>query len=268
MKKRLFFTFILVLFIWWFNTFTIKTNHIYIEDDRINNDITICQISDLHGFDFGKDNQKLINEISKQNPDIIVATGDMFTFDLNAFEPKGLDTALSLLEKLVDVAPVYYISGEHDHDDAFFQQLSEVGVHVFNYHDEIMTIKDTTIHLYGVNNQYYSPTFDLHNEWEQSPKEFSILISHLENFEDFREFGIDLSLCGDTHGGQVRLPFVGAIYANGVWFPDLNGYYIKGLYQEEGKYLYVSSGLGSNPIPLRLFNRPEIAVIHLQGNAK
>lgn len=268
MVKRLLFIFIFIVFIWWFNTFTIKTNHMTIEDSRINDNIVICQISDLHGFQFGKDNKKIIQEISKQNPDIIVATGDMFTFDLISFEPKGKEAALNLLSELVKIAPVYYVSGEHDHDEDFFNQLTINGIHVFNYKEEHITIKNTTLHLYGTNNQYYSDTFDLHNEWSNDDEYFSILLSHLSNFKAFKEFGIDLSLCGDTHGGQVRLPFIGAIYANGNWFADIHGHYTKGLYEEDGKYLYISSGLGSNPIPLRLFNRPEIAVIHLQGKTE
>lgn len=267
MKKFIFCLF-LILFIWWFNTFTIKVNHVSIEDSRINNEIVICQISDLHGFSFGKNNKKLIDEIKNQNPDIIVATGDMFTFDLKSFETKGEDIALELLSDLTEIAPVYYVNGEHDHDENFFVELSKAGVHVFNYEEELITIKDTSIHLYGTNNLYYSETFDLHHEWVNDDQYFSILMAHLSNFEDFSEFGIDLTLSGDTHGGQVRLPFIGALYADGVWFPDLNDKFVKGLYQNDHHYLYVSSGLGSNPIPIRFLNRPEVAVIHLKNKTE
>ena len=65
------------------------------------------------------------------------------------------------------------------------------------------------------------------------------------------------------------MPKLGAIYNQGIWFPetigktDSDAVYTKGLYEKNGKYLFVSSGLG-NSVPIRLFNRPEIAVITLK----
>ena len=109
------------------------------------------------------------------------------------------------------------------------------------------------------------------NAFEINKEEYNILLAHISNFEEFEQFGIDLSLCGDTHGGQVRLPFLGAIINRGIWFPEIvqtglnvETNYIKGLYSINNSYLYVSSGLGNYPISIRLFNRPEIAVIKLR----
>lgn len=259
-KRKIGLLVICLLVLWWINTLTIKIDHHEITDARIQNDITIVQISDLHGYQFGKNNATLIQKIAAQSPDFIVATGDMYS----ASDTKGQKIAFTLLSQLTTIAPVYYVNGEHDSDEEFSQDLSQAGVHVLNYQEETIIIHDTPLHLYGTNNLYYSPTFNLHHEWEDHDDTFTILFSHLENFEAFIDFNVDLALCGDTHGGQIRLPFIGALYANGIWFPDLKGHYVSGLYQKNNHYLYVNSGLGSSPIPIRFLERPEIAVITLK----
>lgn len=94
------------------------------------------------------------------------------------------------------------------------------------------------------------------------------MLAHISNLESFEKFGIDLAICGDTHGGQVRIPFIGAIYNRGIWFPELKNnlddvYCTKGLYIKNNMKLVVSSGLGCYPIKVRTFNLPEIVTIKL-----
>ena len=251
--------FAVILFIWWFNTCTLRVEKVEISDARIKDEVTIVQISDLHGYSFGKDNSSLVKAVAKQEPDFIVATGDMFS---NGSED-GRQVALSLMTELTKVAPVYYVNGEHDNLDDFDAQLEQVGVNVLDYEEDVVVIGETRLHLYGINNVYYTETFDLSNEFVLDEDAYNILFAHIQNFEKFSSFGMDLSLCGDTHGGQVRLPFIGAVYMDDTWFPDNKGEYIKGLYESDGKRLFVSGGLGSNPIPVRFWNRPEISVIKL-----
>lgn len=271
MKKKKFIILIIIicagLIIWYFNTFTIKTNYEIIESEKIVDEITIIQISDLHGSSFGRNNKELIKKIEKEKPDIICVTGDMYT----AKDEKGKQIALKLLKELAKSYKVYFVNGEHDCDEKFIQNLKDNEVNVLDYKKEIIAIKNTKINLYGITNQYYSATFDLKNAFEINKEEYNILLAHISNFEEFEQFGIDLSLCGDTHGGQVRLPFLGAIINRGIWFPEIvqkglnvETNYIKGLYSINNSYLYVSSGLGNYPISIRLFNRPEIAVIKLR----
>lgn len=272
MKKKKFIILIIIiicagLIIWYFNTFTIKTNYEIIESEKIVDEITIIQISDLHGSSFGRNNKELIKKIEKEKPDIICVTGDMYT----AKDEKGKQIALKLLQELAKSYKVYFVNGEHDCDEKFIKNLKDNEVNVLDYKKETIAIKNTKINLYGITNQYYSATFDLKNAFEINKEEYNILLAHISNFEEFEQFGIDLSLCGDTHGGQVRLPFLGAIINRGIWFPEIvqkglnvETNYIKGLYNINNSYLYVSSGLGNYPISIRLFNRPEIAVIKLR----
>ncbi len=270
MKKQLLIMLFIIIFIiciWWINTYTIKTTYVTIESNKIENEVTIVQISDLHGATFGKNNKNLIEKIKKENPDIICATGDMHTAD----NEREKQVAFNLLTELAKEYKIYFVNGEHDSSDGFRDMLKQNGVNVLDYKKETLTINNTTINLYGITNRYYSPTFDLKNEFEIDKNEYNILLAHISNFKKFEEFGIDLSLCGDTHGGEIRLPFIGAIINGGTWFPEIqNGdeyteaKYVKGLYKMNDSYLFVSSGLGSYPIGVRLFNRPEIAVIKLK----
>lgn len=111
MKKKKFIILIIIiicagLIIWYFNTFTIKTNYEIIESEKIADEITIIQISDLHGSSFGRNNKELIKKIEKEKPDIICVTGDMYT----AKDEKGKQIALKLLQELAKSYKVYFVN--------------------------------------------------------------------------------------------------------------------------------------------------------------
>ncbi len=254
--------FILILILlWWFNNFTLKTNQVTVENEKINDSIKLVQISDLHGASFGKNNKHLIAKIERLNPDLIIATGDMYT---NQKNNNGRGTALQLMKKLAENHEVYYVSGEHDYnDESFFTSMKNAGVKILNYDDEIITVKNTKLHLYGIDNVYYTSTFDLNNAFQKDKENYSVLLAHIPNFKKFSDFGTDLCLCGDTHGGIFRLPFIGAIYDGETFLPDKNGKYVKGIYHLRNSVLFITSGLGNYTVPIRFFNRPEIAVINL-----
>lgn len=251
---------------WYYQNNTIHVNKVNITSDKVKDDITIVQITDLHGALFGVDNKSLISKIEKQKPDFICVTGDMFTRE----DEKGQDTAEKLIIKLAEKNAVYFVPGEHDKNEASQQALISAGVKVLNYDMDKIIVGDTVLNIYGINNVYYSDTFDLLHEYAPpNQQEFNLLLAHIPNFEAFSRFGVDLTLSGDSHGGQVRLPFIGALNYDNVWFPKFmygGEYYDKGLYELDGSKLFVSVGLGSFPVPIRLFNRPEIAVIHLTSN--
>ena len=265
---RLFIAVAVLLFIWYFSTFTVTVSHTEIKSDKINGDIKIVQITDLHGTEFSRQNESLIKQIEKEKPDLVFATGDMYTNS----DQKGKDTAKHLLVSLAEKFPIYYVTGEHDNDNDFHLFLENNGVFVLDYKTETVKIRDTEIVLYGINNVYYSPTFDLFNEFSPDYSKYNILMAHINNADAFKDFGADLTVCGDTHGGQIRLPLLGAVYMDGEWLPEWSDKkqtaYVKGLYNLGENKLFVSGGLGSRPYPFRLFNRPEISVITLKPMTK
>lgn len=251
---------ILLVFVWWFNNYTLKVSQARVSSPMINDEITIVQLTDLHGASFGYNNSRLLKKIEKISPDLVFITGDMYTY---TDDSSGEETAFNLMRDLAQKYSVYYVNGEHDNKKSFFERLEAAGVNVFNYEEEIITVKQTKLHLYGIDNVYYSQTFDLINAFEKDEENFSILLAHIQNFERFASFGIDLSVCGDTHGEIFRLPIIGAVYSGEKFFPDLNLDYTKGLYSLGESQMFISSGLGAYPIPVRFYNRPEVAVIKL-----
>ncbi len=97
----------------------------------------------------------------------------------------------------------------------------------------------------------------------QTAREPVILLAHEPDFADrvVRHGGVDLMLSGHTHGGQVRLPFFGAMYV-----PPLGRKYIEGLFHlENGLQLYVNRGIGTVGVPFRFDCRPELTLITLRS---
>ncbi len=249
--------------VWYISTFTVSVTRVELESDKIKTPVNIVQITDLHGAVFGADNRHLINKIKEQSPHIIIATGDMYT----AGDEAGRTRAEALLTELTKLCPVYYVNGEHDNSDSFHDALIAGGVRVLDYKTENLDIDGNPITLYGIDNVYYSPTFDLYNEFTPDRERFNLLAAHICNPSAFADFAADLTLCGDTHGGQIRLPILGALYdeSHDLWLPErYKGVYMKGLYPLGEGQLFVSSGLGNRPYPIRLFNRPEVALIVLK----
>lgn len=255
---------LIIIAIWAYSAFSLEVTHTEICSGKINNEIKIVQITDLHGMSFGKDNERIINAVRKEAPDIVAVTGDMFSYGDGA----GKDVSISLLTALAKEFRVYFVNGEHDNNKEFTDILEKNGVNVLAYKDELLDIGNTRIHIYGITNVYYSLTFNLENAFEKDNAHFNLLLAHSQNFSKFAAFGIDLSLCGDTHGGIFRLPGIGAVYDGETWFPDLSGKYVKGLYSFGQSKMFVSSGLGSYPVSFRFFNRPEISVITLLPEQK
>lgn len=251
----------ILLFIWLFSTFTVTTTREQFKSEKIKENITIVQLTDLHGADFGLNNMSIVRKVEKAEPDLVVVTGDMYTTG----DDFSRSTALKLMKKLAENYTVLFVNGEHDNEESFFEDLRANGIDVLDYKFKDFNIKGNDIRIYGITNVYFSPTFDLTNEFTLDSSKYNILLSHICNEEAFARLGLDLCICGDTHGGQVRLPFIGGLYGTTGWLPELRNEneFIKGKYRWDNTDFFISSGLGNYPLPLRFMNRPEVAVIEI-----
>ena len=99
-----------ILLFWLFENFTLSVDQVALTNGKIQSPVTIVQLSDLHGAQFGPGQAALISTVERQCPDLIVVTGDMFTHG----DEKGAGRAIALLTQLTAVAPVYFVPGEHD----------------------------------------------------------------------------------------------------------------------------------------------------------
>lgn len=229
----------------------------------------IVQVSDLHNKDF---KGRLIRKISSLNPDIIVITGDIIDS-----RHTDTDIALKFAENAVNIAPVYYVTGNHesrlkDIYPEFCESLENLGVTVLDCRSVTLEKNGDEIVLAGMNDLtfYGSSTLDentivfkemLNNLGREKGDRTGILLSHRpEIFDTYVESGFDIVLTGHAHGGQIRLPFVGGILTpNQGFFPE----YDAGLYQKENTSMIISRGLGNSLFPFRIGNRPEIILCEL-----
>lgn len=232
----------------------------------------IAHISDLHDATFGEDNARLDALIRECAPDIIVITGDLI--DSNRTD---IDLSLSFVRRIADIAPIYYVTGNHEGALMEYWQLREgleqAGAHVMTDKYEKLTRDGAYIRLVGIDD----PNFATRDEIAQgframirdkvsaltAQDEYCILLAHRpEYIQSYAEGGAELALCGHAHGGQIRLPFVGGLIAPGQGlFPK----YDAGLYTVGDTAMVVNRGLGNSVIPLRINNRPEVVLITLKS---
>lgn len=269
-RLKRFFIFIAIVFIvWWFNNYTLKTVKFTIYSDKISSAVRIAVLSDLHATEYGISNEKILSKVVKSEPDLVFILGDMYT---TGSEWDDIQIAIDLVSMLVEEElPVYFVPGEHDTSRKYIDAVAETGAHVMDYKGEIISVNGNNIQILGIDNVYFSPTFDLNNAFSLAPDCYSILMAHLPNYEKYSEFGADLSICGDTHGGIIQLPFnMGPAYYSktGEWFPEISGYrsdvFDKGMFPYNGGNMFITSGIGASPVPARFNNRPEIAVIDIK----
>lgn len=255
--------------IWYWNNYTLKITEETIISDKVNGEIKVTVISDLHGDTFGGDNSRLIKKIEKTEPDLIFVLGDMYS---RHQEEKAAETA-DFVEKLAKIAETFVITGDHDNSDDYVKMLKSIdGTHYLAFDSEDITVGENKLTIYGIDTVYFSPTYDLNNEFAPPDESrLNILLAHIPQFEYYESFGADLIFCGDSHGGMFRLPFLGGIYFNGYLFPEItypDEITDKGLYSFGDTTMFVTSGLGRYPLPLRFNNRPEICSITIKGESK
>ena len=241
----------------------------------------ILQLSDLHNRKFNRDNTKLIKEIEKQSPDIIVITGDMVSSNSTNF-----NGFFKVVEGLKKKYPIYYIFGNHEQRLPIEEQaliigkLKEYGVKVINNGQEYITKGNEYITIYGLNQNliYYNNYFKSKKTYSYDEKDikkvfpyldkeqFNILLAHNPlYFETYEKWGADLVFSGHVHGGIVRIPFLGGLLSpERKLFPKYSG----GEYNIDNSKMIVSRGLGYSTINFRVFNNPEICVVELKNSEK
>ena len=260
--------FFALFFFWLFENFKIVVSVTTISSPKIRSTVTIVQISDLHGYSFGLDNNYLLRAIEKQQPDIVAVTGDLF----NRGDNRGKAKALNLIKVLSEEYPVFYVRGEHEGSSSV-DDIGDAGATVLEYERVDVKVGETHISIYGCPTTGYYSSADnvLEAIRVEDDNDYNILLAHIFYEGVFNNWKGDFILSGDTHGGGFRLPSIGPLKYNGITFPKLsyNGpMYDKGLFALGDKYLYVSPGLGNYPLPLRLFNHPELTVIKLIGSTQ
>lgn len=227
----------------------------------------IVQISDLHNAEFGTDNQKLIDILKSEAPDAIVITGDLIDA-----RRTNTEIAESFARRCMEIADCYYVPGNHearlgDTYDAFESALIADGVNVLRNGSVRIRKEMDAIRIIGVDDPAFAKASDAITNLDAalealSSDDFTILLAHRpELIDEYSKWGIDLVLSGHAHGGQIRLPGIGGLYAPGQgFFPR----YTSGNYTVGDTEMIVSRGIGNSAFPLRVNDRPEVVIVTLK----
>ena len=246
--------------------------------DGFKKESTVVCLSDLHSLQYGQDNEKILRKVSSQNPDSVFVLGDMMNLDADSEE---LQQFLTLMEHLHAIAPTYFSFGNHEMDYLLnggehlvsLLEARDITVLWDNYVE--ISIGKNKVRIGGSLGHYYG--YEWTEEDKANPPDYAmeesigdsnlpaIVLLHMPEtivYDSFRKYwDADLFLSGHTHGGAIRIPGIGGLFAptQGL-FPE----YDRGMFILDDRFtLIITAGLsGYGKIP-RIFNLPEICVVHL-----
>lgn len=255
----------------------------------------IVQVTDVHSIRSQEQADELFGKIVAEQPDAVVLTGDLldstyYTEENNALKAgesskmAGQDT-VDFVARLTEHYYVYFVYGNHEmvllddiDNNPFKLAMEEIGVIFLNNDGVKISKEDESIYMLGIQDPatlYKDSDYaecDTHSERINAMLNnvmalreedlYTVLLSHRpEYFDEYIRFNADLILTGHAHGGQVRLPGVGGLYAPGQgWFPE----YTEGLYMAGEVSMIIGRGIGDSTEVPRVFNPPEINTIILK----
>lgn len=252
-----------------------RTIYYEIGEKKKKSPLVFAHLSDLHGSAYGENQEGLFNALKKIQPDAVMVSGDMIT-------PKEAvnEKTLAFFRKLAAEYPVFFANGNHETKcricpekygevyDPFLEELLDAGVYCLNNDSMYWEKKGRVFQIVGYEGDM--SYFGRFSRKKLSVEELTglvgkadkraetILLAHNPmHFPTYKAWGADLTFSGHLHGGYIRLPFIGGVISPQVQlFPK----YDRGLFEEEGRYLCVSAGLGDHSIAPRFLNPAELPV--------
>ncbi len=224
---------------------------------RADSKISIIQLSDLHLKTVKSVHRNIAKRINRKNPDLLLITGDSLD------QPDSLN-ALNTFLSMIDISiPKFAILGNWEYwGNVDIIQLKEVyqqhNCKLLVNENYALSLKQRTVVIIGVddfiagNSDFDKATHELING------DICIVMTHCPQHRDFinskpNHLDIDLVLSGHTHGGQINL------FGYTPFLPRGSGSYLKGFYSNNGPLLYVSKGIGTSMLPIRIGSRAEVA---------
>ena len=224
----------------------------------------IVQVSDLHDAMFGKGNERLVQKVAKEQPNVIFITGDII--DSRRYD---LAQSVATAEQLASIAPTYFVTGNHEvatNDlETIYAKLEQVGVITLKNEALQLQRDGETITIAGLEDPLMN--YDVEEQLQQvmMNDQYTLLLSHRpELFDKYVAAQVDAVFAGHAHGGQIRIPFLleGMFSPGQGWWPK----YTAGVYEEQQTTMIVSRGLGNSAFQQRIFNLPELVTVTLKND--
>ncbi len=238
----------------------IETKTVVIYTEKLQNTrFRVIHISDLHCDPVVRAEDSLVKKISDLKPDIVLFTGDCIN------SPEGLKVFQDTMARIEAPYGKYAVLGNWDISWTYLDRFAGTGFRVLNHEDISCTKGGESIKILGISQ--YAPAFP--QKFSSLSKDFRIFLYHLPDLiEEIGNAPVSLYLCGHTHGGQIALPFYGAL----ITLAAHGKKYESGLYTVGNSMLYVNRGIGMEGggyVPrVRFWSRPEITVFEILPKPK
>jgi uncharacterized protein len=238
-----------------------------INTGKISKPLRILHITDIQADRVDSYLERVFNDIKKLNPDLILFTGDL----LQPIPPYTIESELPKINNLFNTLDpplgIYGVIGDVDHFLTGQTRQRLDGLQFLEGEELVISDKDMNLNIYGLSqNQSRSDINTLTQHWLEtaSKNDFSILMGHAPDYIlSMNNMDVDLCLAGHTHGGQIRIPFLGPI----VTLSSVPGYLARGFHEIGNTRINVSAGIGSEHmkgLPAIRFNCPtEMTMIEL-----
>lgn len=237
----------------------------------------IAQISDFHNTNSKRIAINMKRQLKNNKPDIIVITGDLIDS-----RRTDLKIAKKFIGSIKGIAPIYYVLGNHEARISDIQELEKelksLGVNILRNGKIELVLNEQSIEILGLDDlALHIPLVEQQNaekikEYIQTSlkdmmgnsSKFKILLVHRPELVDIYSISdIDLIFSGHAHGGQIRIPIIGGIFAPGQGlFPK----YTNGVHEKNNTKIVISRGVGNSGFPFRINNRPELVIACLKNN--
>lgn len=265
LKLGFFSTLSLLGFAYWQNNGITITKHIVTKNNlpKEFDGFRVVQVSDLQNKSFGINHNILLKKLEKLQPDIIVITGDLL--DRNRTD---IDKVMNFIKQARNISEIYFVTGNHEHQspdnswEILSKQLLAENVHIMDNKSTKIIKNGESIEILGLRDYSVNRKYEKHLNRLSNKDIFQILLSHRpELYPVYLQYDIDLAFTGHAHGGQVRLPFFGGVFApNQGLLPP----FTEGIHDNNGTTMIISRGLGNSTCPLRVNNRPELILAVLE----
>lgn len=244
----------------WIEPYWIEVTRVQLSSPKlasISRPIRLAHISDLHCDPVERVENKLIATLRQEKPDLIVFTGDTMN------RATSLPILKQTLTQMAAIAPTFVVKGNWDvWQYANLDLFSGTGVKELNNEAVKFDVAGTSLWLVGLPVDH-SPKFDQAFA-NVPPDAFKVMLYHYpDEIAEAQKRHVDLYCAGHTHGGQIALPFYGAL----ITFSKFDKKYEAGFFHEGGTWLYVNRGIGCEGTPhFRFFARPEVTMIELENS--
>lgn len=223
--------------------------------------LRILFMSDLHIGGMEELPDIIVEKIRNIEVDLCLLGGD-YRFCFAYPDVPFLDGLEKIISSVRAPMGIYGVMGNHDDPDSI-PAIERLGLQMLLNTSVPLERGGQTIHLVGVNDPYFYRTHDVKKAFQRVPKEaFSLCVSHTPDvYEEAEERGADLYLCGHTHHGQIRFPWLGALFT----LSSAPRNFAEGLWKHKNMTGYTGPGAGASAPTVRFLCPPEIHVFTLKS---